>query len=96
MPHVGERLLVHLLVLEDRPERLGAAEQRVIVTLEIGVRDRLVDQPIGRGRIRADRLARRPRRIAARDRRGLRLRIDAAREDLLEMRVDAGAAERPS
>ena len=37
VPHVGERFLVHLFVLEDRPQRLRVLQQRMIVALEVRV-----------------------------------------------------------
>jgi hypothetical protein len=36
MPDVAERLLMHLLVLEDRPERTRLFEHRITRALEIG------------------------------------------------------------
>ena len=93
MPHVGERLLVHLLVLDDRPDRLCVAQQRVIAraprrrsrSLPRDARPpRQRRRAPRRGRARPDCRARRLR---------LPLRIDAAREDRFKMLVDAGTAE---
>ena len=94
MPHVGERLLVHLLVLDDRPDapaRRAAADDRRAPRRRSRSRPRCSASAASAYARTA--VARRPRRVAARDGGGFLLRIDAAREDRFEMLVDAGTAE---
>ena len=93
VPHVEHRFLMHRLVLEDRERRLRVIEQRVPWTIELLARERIGDLPI---RFVDERLHHRSARPqTARLVRRVRLvRIDAAREQLLELRIDARTAER--
>jgi hypothetical protein len=93
MPHVGQRLLVHLLVLDDGPDRLRVAQQRMIVAHHIGIRDGVLDARVGGIGVREHGVPAGPRGIATGDRGGLLVRIDAAREDRLEVLVDARVPE---
>ena len=94
MPHVGQRLLVHLLVLDDGPDRLRVAQQRMIVAhrhRHSRWRPRCARRRASAYASTASRAG--PRGIAAGDRGGLLVRIDAAREDRLEVLVDARVPE---
>ena len=85
---------MHLLVFEDRPERARLIQHRIAGALEIGGRNRLLDQAVGRLDVLLHFGPRRPRRVSARDRSRLALGIDAAREDRFEVFVDAPPSER--
>ena len=87
---------MHLLVLEDRPQRARLIQHRIARALEIGGRDRLLDQTIRGLDVLMHFGPRRPCRVSARDRRRLALGIDPAREDRLEVLVDTLAARAPS
>jgi hypothetical protein len=39
---------MHFFVLENRPQRFGAAKERVVVALELARQDGLLDKAIGR------------------------------------------------
>jgi len=46
MPHVPERFLVHFLVLEDGEDRLGPIEQGMPGRLDVGMLQRVDDEPV--------------------------------------------------
>jgi hypothetical protein len=78
--------LVHVLVLENRPQSLRVPQQRMVVALELGLLNGLLDEAIGLCRILADDTTGGPGGVAPRDRRGFGYGIDPAREN----RVQAG------
>ena len=96
MPHVQERFVVQGLVLDDAEGRFRPVEQRMPGTIEIATSERLLDLSVGVGRKRPDRRAGWPQRLGARcwPLRGRFVRVDAAREKILEPRVDARTAQR--
>ena len=108
MPHVEQRLLVHRLVLENREHGLGAVQQRMARLIDVAVEQRVDHLAIGLIRKRMDFVARRPSiatispstcpalpSTATRPLPppGALVRIDPAREEILQPRIDARAAE---
>ena len=93
MPDVLQRLLVHLLVFDDGEHRLRAVEQRMPRTIELDVRENILEPAIRLLDVRDHRVTRGPRR-AQRIARHLVLGIDAPREQHLERRVNPIASER--
>ena len=88
MPDVLQRLLVHLLVLENREHGLGPIEQRMTRPVEHGACEDVLETPVRLLDVRQHPLARRPLRTE----RGLGqlvLGVDPAREEHLEVGVDA-------
>ena len=82
---------MHRLVLEDAEHGLGAVEKRIARPFEVFTRERVDHPGVSLVRELTHRLARRPRRARTT---GLGfVGIDAAREQSLETRVDALAAE---
>src|SRR2546422_3402351 len=96
MQHVVQRFLVHGFMLEDHEDGLGPVEQRMTGPVDVAM-GQGVDHPrIGRPRELLDDSPARPAlavwlRIGRR--RLFRGRIDAAREQHLELRVDAGRSQ---
>ena len=48
---------MHLFVLENRPDRLSLAKQRMIVAHDVAVDDRILEESVGCVRIGANDLA---------------------------------------
>jgi hypothetical protein len=84
---------VHLLVLEDRPERFPDGSRR-IGGPRLGSRHDVLEERIGGGGVRAHRGPGGPGGVPARDRERLLLRVDPSGEDRLEMLVDSATPER--
>jgi len=102
VPDVQQRFLVHRLVLENREDRLTPIEQGMPRPVELLVQEHLADPAIGLFGELAHGLSFGPGGGPATSRSlgsGLRMnlwvltRIDAAREERLELGVDTGAAE---
>ena len=88
VPHVGQGLLVQLLVLDHGEHGLAAVQDRVPLLLDVGVLQRVHDQPVGLGRVLPDRLAAGPRRDRSAVGGGPVLGIDAAGEEGFQPGVD--------
>jgi hypothetical protein len=91
---VAERLLMHLLVFEDREECFGAGQQRVGRIVERRVRDIVDQRGVAGGSETAHGGALRPVAAPVAPGQIERPRIDAALEKLLEPRVDRRPAQR--
>ena len=92
MPHIQQRFLVHRLVFENGVHGLGAIEERMARLFDRRGQQRVEYSTVRLGRECPHFSARRPRE---RCRRPIVLRIDAAREQALEIRVDASLTQRP-
>ena len=95
VPHVHQRLLVHFLMLEDRPQRLRVLQQRVVVALQVGPGDRVRDQPIRRRDVVEDDAARGPGRVSSGHRGRLGVGIDPARKDRFQGLIDPWLSQAP-
>ena len=79
MKHVKQRLLMHLLVLQDGERRLGVDALRLPAVVDRRLEQRLLHHRVGAGGVGAHLLARGPevgRRLHGLD----ALRVDASRE----------------
>ena len=88
---------MHDFVLEDHEDRLGPVEQRVAGAIDVAVRQRIDHALVRLLRELPYHAAARPALAVARGiRRGRPVcrRVDAAREQPFEHRIDAGPAER--
>ena len=92
MPDVLQRFLVHLFVLDDREHGLRPIEQRVARTVELGVREGFFEPAVRFLDVREHPVTGWPRG-AQRVARHLVLRVDAARKEHLECRVDSFVSE---
>ena len=84
---------MHHLMLQDRVNGEPVGEPRVVRAVEIRRRERVLDAAVRLRGVAADGAALRPS-VPAPIRFGRLIRIDAAFEELLELRVDSGQSER--